>query len=146
MAEPTEVTVNGVLHDWECLTIVGPHGTFIGIQEINYKSKQEKKNRYGKGGVPRGVGRTNYEPEGSMTLDTDEWNRLSQSLGAEFYRAKFNIVVSLEPPDSPSTVDTLVDCMINSVEDGAKQGDDNIPKKVDLRIGMIKRDSNPEYS
>lgn len=139
------VTVNGVLHDWESLTIVGPQGTFIGITEISWKSKQEKTNRYGKGGVPRGVGRKNYEPEASFTVDTDEWDRLTAALGSPYYRQKFNIVITFEPPDAPPSTVTLVACRINGVEDGAKQGDDTIPKKVDLNLQMIKRDGQAEY-
>lgn len=141
-----KVMVNGILHDWESLTIVGPHGAFLGITEISWKSKQEKKLRYGKGGVPRGRGRANYEPEASITIDTDEYTRLSAALGGDIYRKKFPIVITSTPPDALPDVTELKGVMINSVEDGAKQGDDTIPKKLELSVMMIARNGINEYS
>ena len=139
------ITINGVLHDWESVTVVGPQGLMIGINEISFSSKQEKKNRYGRGGTPRGVGRSNYEPEAGMVLDTDEWGRMQLSLGMKFYRKKFPIVITITPPDAIPEVTILKDCMINGVEDSMKQGDDNITKKLSLRVGMINRNGVDEY-
>lgn len=141
----TKITVNGILHDWESITVVGPHGTFLGISEITWKSAQTKENRYGKGGVARGVGRKNYEPEASVTLDTDEFNRFEGSLANGLYRTRFNLSITLEPPDSPAESVDLVSCYVNDVDDGASQGDEKVEKKLSLRVGMIHRNGRPEY-
>ncbi len=140
-----KVTVNGVLYDWECLTVVGPQGTFIGITEISWKSKQEKENRYGKGGAPRGVGRKNYEPEGSITLDPDEFDRLSSALGGSVYRKSFVLEINLAPLDAPSSAITLKGVMVNDIDQSAKQGESKIEIKCSLRVGMILRDGVAEY-
>ena len=140
-----QVTVNGVLYDWESLTVVGPQGTFIGITEISWKSKQEKENRYGKGGAPRGVGRKNYEPEASITLDPDEFERLRQALGGTVYRKAFLVELNMAPPDAPSSSVTLKGCMVNDIDQSAKQGEGKIEVKCSLRVGMILRDGVAEY-
>lgn len=140
-----QITVNGVLYDWESVTVVGPQGTFIGISEITWKSKQEKENRYGKGGAPRGVGRKNYEPEASMTLDPDEFDRLRGALGGSVYRKAFLIEITMTPPDAPKSSVTLKGAMINGVDESAKQGEGKIEIKCDLRVGMILRDGVAEY-
>ena len=141
-----KINVNGVLHDWESLTVVGPQGTFLGITSISWKSSQEKANRYGKGGVPRGVGRKNYEPSASMTLDKDEFERLCAALGGNYNRARFIILVYMDPLDASPSATMLEDVMINSVDESAEQGSEKIEVKLDLRVGMIKRNGQAEYN
>lgn len=140
-----KIAVNGVLHDWESVTVVGPQGTFIGITEIAWKSKQEKENRYGKGGVPRGVGRKNYEPDASMTLDPDEYDRLVAALGGAPYRKSFIMEIHMEPPDATSSSVTLQGVMINDLDQSGKQGESKVEIKVSMRVAMILRDGTPEY-
>lgn len=140
-----KITVNGILYDWECVTVVGPQGTFIGITEITWKSKQEKENRYGKGGAPRGVGRKNYEPEGSITLDPDEFDRLRLALGGSVYRKSFVLEVNMAPPDAAASAVTLTGVMVNDIDQSAKQGESKIEIKCSLRVGMIRRDGVAEY-
>ena len=81
-----------------------------------------------------------------MTLDKDEFERLCAALGGNYNRARFIIVVHMDPPDASPSVTTLEGVMINSVDESAEQGSEKIEVKLDLRVGMIKRNGQAEYN
>lgn len=125
------MSINGRQYDWEDIHVVLPHGEAVGITEIKYSDGQSIEARYGRGAVPRGYGRGNYEASGSMVLDRDEWELLRLVLagtggGAFFDHEPFSIVVCYANDDQGIIVDILGDCKITKLDGGgASQGDAN---------------------
>ena len=70
------MSANGNKYDWESITVNLTNGEVVGITEIKYEDGQEITARYGRGSIPRGYGRGNYEASGSMVLDREEWEKL----------------------------------------------------------------------
>ena len=123
------MSINGRQYDWEDMHIVLPHGEAVGISEIKYTDGQSIEARYGRGAVPRGYGRGNYEASGSMVLDRDEWEKFRESImdGIDIFdHLPFTIVVAYANNDMGIIVDTLKSCKITKFDGGgASQGDDN---------------------
>ncbi len=124
------MAINGRQYDWEDITVMLPSGIAVGITEIAYQDGQSIEARYGRGAIPRGYGRQNYEASGSMTLDRDEWERLKPALvasggGGIFDHKPFPIVVSYANDDMGTIVDTLPDCKITAIDQSSSQGDSN---------------------
>ena len=116
--------------DRESSTVNLTNGEVVGITEIKYEDGQEITARYGRGSIPRGYGRGNYEASGSMVLDREEWEKLKNELtatgGGIYDHAPFTIVVSYANNDMPTVTDTLKDCKITKFSGGGgSQGDDN---------------------
>lgn len=124
------MSANGILYDWESITVTGPQGEIAGISEIKYEDGQAATARYGRGSIPRGYGRGNYEASGSMTLDRDEWEKLKKELvasgGGIYDHEPFTIVASYANDNMPTVTDTLKNCKITKFSGaGGSQGDDN---------------------
>lgn len=126
------MAINGRQYDWEDIHVATLSGEQIGITEIKYTDGQSIEARYGRGAVPRGYGRGNYEASGSMVLDRDEWEHLKESLvgtsstGDIYGHRPFPIVVAYANDDMGTIVDTLKDCKITKFDGGgASQGDAN---------------------
>jgi hypothetical protein len=127
--------INGQLYDWECIEIQLPSGVAIGLTNIDYDDERPVEGRYGKGSVPRGVGRKNYKAGAKMEMDLDEAERLREALGGSVYDGDFPIVVSYSDDGLPTVTDTLPSCMITKTSTAAKQGDDNVgQRKFDLLL------------
>ena len=124
------MSANGNKYDWESITVNLTNGEVVGITEIKYEDGQEITARYGRGSIPRGYGRGNYEASGSMVLDREEWEKLKNELtvdgGGIYDHAPFTIVVSYANNDMGTVTDTLKNCKITKFSGGgAAQGDDN---------------------
>ena len=126
------MAINGRTYDWEDMHVVLPGGEAVGITEIKYSDGQSIEARYGRGAVPRGWGRGNYEASGSMVLDRDEWENLKEALVKSssardiFGHRPFPIIVCYANDDMGTVVDTLKDCKITKFDGGgASQGDAN---------------------
>lgn len=124
------MATNGRQYDWEDISVMLPSGEAVGITEIKYKDGQAATARYGKGAIPRGYGRGNYEASGSFVLDRDEWERLKRELagsgGGIYDHMPFIIVVQYANNDMGHITDTLKGCKITSFDGGGgSQGDDN---------------------
>lgn len=123
------MAINGKQYDWEDMHIVLPHGEAVGITEIKYTDGQSIEARYGRGAVPRGWGRGNYEATGSMVLDRDEWEKFKKAIMdgiGIFDHEPFTIVVAYANDYMGTVVDTLKSCKITKFDGGgASQGDDN---------------------
>ncbi len=128
--------VNGHKYDWESVEIKLPNGTAIGITDINYNDEKGIEKRYGKGAVPRGYGRKNYNASGDITIDRDEYESLKNALGGTVYGDNpFQIVVSYGNNDMPTVTDTLPDVLIAKQSTGAKQDSENAGEmKLDLEF------------
>ncbi len=127
------MAINGKNYDWEDIRVITLTGEQIGITEIKYSDEQSVTARYGRGAVPRGYGRGNYEASGSMVLDRDEWEKLKLALvalgntGGIYDHTPFPIVVSYANDDMGTVIDTLRDCKISKFDGGGgSQGDDNV--------------------
>lgn len=127
------MAINGKNYDWEDIHVTTLIGEQIGITEIKYSDEQSVTARYGRGAVPRGYGRGNYEASGSMVLDRDEWEKLKLALvalsntGGIYDHTPFPIVVSYANDDMGTVIDTLRDCKISKFDGGGgSQGDDNV--------------------
>lgn len=127
------MAINGKQYDWEDIHVVTLDGEQIGITEIKYTDGQSVTARYGRGAIPRGYGRGNYEASGSMVLDRDEWEKFKLALAATsgggglYDHAPFPIVVSYANNDMGTVIDTLPDCKISKFDGGGgSQGDDNV--------------------
>lgn len=122
--------VNGRNYDWEDITVTLPGGDVVGITEIKYSDGQSIEARYGKGAIPRGYGRGNYEASGSMVLDRDEWERLKSELasgGGIYDHEPFTIVVGYANDNMGNITDTLKNCKISKFDGGGgSQGDANV--------------------
>ena len=134
------MSVNGLKYDWESMSVTGPHGEIAGITEIKYEDGQSVTGRYGKGSIPRGYGRGNYEASGSMVLDRDEWEKLKKELtangGGIYDHEPFTIVVSYANDNLGTITDTLKQCKITKFSGaGGSQGDDKAsPMTCELTI------------
>lgn len=126
------MAINGRQYDWEDIHVILPSGEAVGITEIKYEDGQSIEARYGRGAIPRGYGRGNYESSGSMVLDRDEWERLKEALansgiGGIYDHAPFTIVVAYANNEMGHVVDTLKSCKITKFSGaGGSQGDDNV--------------------
>ncbi len=127
------MAINGKNYDWEDVHVVTLTGEQIGITEIKYSDEQSVTARYGRGAIPRGYGRGNYEASGSMVLDRDEWEKLKEALvgvsgtGGIYDHTPFPIIVSYANDDMGLVTDTLRDCKISKFDGGGgSQGDDNV--------------------
>ena len=127
------MAINGKNYDWEDIHVTTLTGEQIGITEIKYSDEQSVTARYGRGAVPRGYGRGNYEASGSMVLDRDEWEKLKLALvalsntGGIYDHTPIPIVVSYANDDMGTVIDTLRDCKISKFDGGGgSQGDDNV--------------------
>ena len=123
------MAINGKNYDWEDIHVITLTGEQIGITEIKYSDEQSVTARYGRGAVPRGYGRGNYEASGSMVLDRDEWEKLKLALVALSNTGGIydHIVVSYANDDMGTVIDTLRDCKISKFDGGGgSQGDDNV--------------------
>jgi hypothetical protein len=48
------MAINGNTYDWESITIQGPQGVFVDVQEISYNDERPIDPTYGKGSIPQG--------------------------------------------------------------------------------------------
>jgi len=130
------MSINGNLYDWESVEIQLPNGTAVGVAEIGYSDEQSIEARYGKGSVPRGYGRGNYKASGSLTMDRDEYERYSKSVGGSVYKSDpVTIVVSYANDDQAPVTDTLSKVRITKVDTSSKQGEANASEmKLDFEI------------
>lgn len=134
------MSINGKLFDWEDVTVALPNGIAIGITDISYKDGQDVTLRYGKGAIPRGYGRGNYEGSGSMTLDADEFERLSTYMsgsggGSIYDHLPFPITVSYANSGQAPVTDVLPLVKVTSIDVSASQGSDNVGgKKLEFKL------------
>ena len=109
------MAANGNKYDWESITVTLPGGEAVAITEIKYEDGQGVTARYGRGSIPRGYGRGNYEASGSMVLDREEWEKLKKELTADgggiYDHTPFTIVVSYANDDMETITNLLAQLM-----------------------------------
>lgn len=145
MGDNATVTVNGSVHDWESVSVTGPHGTFVGISEVNWKASQKKKRVYGKGAVSVGASRGNYEASVDMTLLVSEYQDLVSALSDGILKSVFDVAIVFEPDGAKQHEVVLKGILIDDVDEGAKQGDEETTIKLSGTAQMISRDGVADY-
>lgn len=133
--------INGRQYDHEDCNIMLPSGLAFGLTELNYEDSQEIEARYGRGAVPRGWGRKNYEASGSGTMDRDQFEHFKIALhkssltGGLYDHKPFNIISSYANLDQGLIVDTLPDIKVTKTSASYKQGEANDNQvKIDFKI------------
>ncbi len=132
--------INGRGYDWEDMNIILPSGEAIGITEIKYSDSQDKTPHYGKGAVPRGYGRGNYEASGSMVLDRDEWERLTDQITENdgiYDHEPFTIIVNYANDDMGQISDTLPSVAITKNDGGGGAQGDNIVSAMTVEFKIM---------
>ncbi len=130
--------VNGRRVAWLDVTIDAGYGEMVGVQEVNWSSKQEKKTRYGKGAVGIGSSVGNYEATGSIVLDHDEfygpflaWVK-SKGATAPEELDPFDVTIVFQPKGGETTRVRLIEADIAGVDESTKQGDTEMSVTIDL--------------
>ncbi len=129
------MAINGNTYDWESVTIQGPQGVFVDVQEISYNDERPIEPTYGKGSVPQGYGRKNYKATGNLTILRTEFEALRQACGGSVYtRQPVTITVAYANDDQGTVVDTLPAVAFTKQDTGPKQGEEKIEVKLDFAI------------
>lgn len=144
------MAINGRTYDWESIEIHLPHGEVIGVESIEYSDKVGIERVYGKGSVPLGYGRGNYEGEGKVTLLRDEYDKLVEYAksvkGGFFNMPPFPITVSYADKDGRVRTDRLPDCVWNERSRSASQGDTKLTVELSfLILSPIEEDGLKAY-
>lgn len=145
------MAINGRVYDWESIEIHLPHGEVIGVQDIEYNDKVNHERVYGKGSIPLGYGRGNYEGEGKVTLLRDEYDKLvehAKNVEGGFYAMEpFPITVSYADKDGQVKTDTLPDCIWVERKRSASQGDTSLTVELNfLILSPIEEDGLKAYA
>ncbi|KOY85090.1 hypothetical protein AD998_02020 [bacterium 336/3] len=133
------MAINGTEYAWEDIDIVLFGRIVVGVTEINYKIKRERKNIYGRGKKPVAYGRSSAEYSGSIGLLQSEIEAIQSSLP----RGKnltdippFDVTVSYRYENN-TVIDILRSCSFTEYEKGMKTGDTNMEIKLPIDIGDI---------
>jgi hypothetical protein len=134
--------INGNEYAWEDLQVVmeGKAQPLNGVVEIEYTTKKEHSNIYGKGDKPVAMGRGKREYSGKIVLLQSEFEAIQRSLpgGSDVtQKLPFSITVAYAPAGGEETTDQLTYCRINEVKKGMKTGDGNQLIELPLTIGNI---------
>ena len=125
------MSVNRNEYAWEDIQVILP-GTVlpaIGIAAIEYTTKRDHTNVYGKGHKPVSTGRGKTEFSGSITLLQSEFESMQQALiaqGKNLTDLTGNITVAYAPEGGAATVDRLIGVRFLEIPKGGKTGDDHM--------------------
>ena len=143
MSDQTMV-VNGRHVSWGDLSINNGYGALLGIKEISWNEKQEKEAQYGKGFMPTGVGKGNYEATGKLTITKDEFDnefmtwvraQVGDALASPVEVPAFTITATYALENGgPAHTTRLLGVEITSVEEGGSQGDKALDVSMELLI------------
>lgn len=136
------MAINGNEYAWEDVQVVmeGKPQPLEGVTEIEYTTKKEHSNIYGKGDSPVAMGRGKKEFSGKIVLLQSEFESLQRSLpGGKDITDKlpFTITCAYAPEGGVETTDQLQYCRVTEVKKGMKTGDGNQMIELPLVIGKI---------
>ncbi len=134
--------INGNEYSWEDVKVIIPGNPIPvqGIVEINYNTKKEHKNIYGKGDEPVAMGRGKKEFSGDITLLQSELEGLQSTLppGKDITNLPAGIItMAYAPEGGKATVDQLLFVRFTEIPKGMKTGDANMEIKIPIAIGKI---------
>lgn len=132
--------VNGESYAWAQIVCTIAGVPVVGITEITYKEKQEKKNNYGAGNRPVSRGYGKKEPEASITLYLEELEAIRKATptGSILDIAPFAINVTFIPSNGAGTITHVLnnaEFLEDPVE--TKEGDTEVMCKLPLIISHI---------
>lgn len=134
-----EAIINGKNYSWSDVTVTIFGTPLLDITAINYTSRQEKTNIYGRGTKPVGRTKGREEFEASITLNQAGFERLQSSLGRGQKLTDippFTITVSYGSEISTGavvpTVDKLIDCEFSEIPKGMTNEDPNMTVELAL--------------
>lgn len=145
--------INGRNFSYEDIKIVLNGVPVADVKEINYKDAVKRESVRGGGRYPIGVGTADYEASGDITLTREDYDTLiSIAAGARrklYEMNSFVVVVAYgaktegddgftEVNYSPTHVDRLENCLFQSRDFAAKQGDTENTVKLELYVGSLK--------
>ncbi len=133
--------INGNEYAWEDIQVNILGRLVEGITAVEYSTKRQHDNIYGRGNKPRAMGRGKKEFSGSITLLQSEVEAIQAALpkGKDLTDiAAFPIVVSYAPEAGGNiTTDSILSARFTEVKKGGKQGDTSMPVELPLAIGDI---------
>lgn len=136
--------INGFQYAWEDIQIVlsGNSAPIEGVVEIEYTSKKEHTNIYGKGDDPHSMGRGKSEYSGKLVILQDELEAMQANFPGNKPLTKvapFTITVSYAPDGGgPTVTDQIPFVRIQEVKKGMKTGDGNQTIELPFICGAIK--------
>jgi hypothetical protein len=135
--------VHGNEYAWEDIQIILPGKTVPveGIISIDYETKKDHTEIYGRGDKPVALGRGKKEFSGNMSLLQSEVEAMQMLLGVGkdlTNISAFQVTVAYAPEGGIATVDMLLFVRIKSFKKGMKTGDGNMTVDCELAIGDIK--------
>lgn len=132
--------VNGSAWGWASIKLNLFGVPVVGVTEIEYGQKQKKENLFGAGNIPIARGYGNKEPEGSISLYLDEWNKIIAAAATTDPNdiPPFNIQVLFGKTSINFKQDNLLACEFADDPFTAKQGDTKFIVKIPLIIGLVK--------
>lgn len=129
--------INGKNYSWEDISIQLPHGTLIGIEDIEYSDEKETEANYGKGSNPISYGEGNYSAQGKLTLTRGEFQRLldhvKKNAKSLYGLQPFPIIASYANDNQPAITDKLPLCKFNTTKSSGAQND----KKINVELEFI---------
>lgn len=134
--------INGNEYAWEDLQVVieGKAQPLEGISEIEYVTKKEHSNIYGRGDKPVAMGRGKKEYSGKIKLLQSELEAMQRTLAKGKDITDMNgvsVSVSYAPAGGVITTDVLKYVRFGEVKKGMKTGDGNMEVEIPLVIGEI---------
>lgn len=136
--------INGVRHDYSCVTVVVNGLPYRGVKSISYSDMVEPGDVYGTGAQRVGRTRGQHKCEGSIELYEDEWRDMLTSLLAVpvigYMEVPFLINVAYQKTTLGTMLsDVLYGCRIKKVSSDRSEGNDALTTKLDLDIMRIER-------
>jgi hypothetical protein len=129
--------INGHRYSWASATIKAQGLELIHIKEISYSHSLEPGAVRGTGAQKLGRTRGEYDAEGSMTLQREQWDDLRNKLGDGYLEKSFPISVSYAEDGLPVVTDELAGVRIKSVENSPSQGTDALEVSLELDVMYI---------
>lgn len=131
--------INGINYSWANIKFVLFGVPVVGITKIEYNRKLKKENNYGFGQHPISRGYGNYEPEGSIELYVDEWQRIIDASPDRdpLSIAPFDIQVVFSGSRLNVTTHILRSCEFMEDPLAANQGDTKLLVTIPLIIASI---------
>lgn len=132
--------INGFEYSWEDIQVTMLGKDLTGIFNVDYSTKKEHTNIYGKGAKPVAMGRGKEEFDAKLTVLQSEIEALQANLskGQKITDiAPFEVVVSYAPEGGQVVTDVIKYCRISEVRKGMNQGDGNMTVDLPLVVGDI---------
>lgn len=132
--------INGRAYDWASIAVQLLGQTILGITAVSYKYRQEKVNNFGAGVNPVSRGYGKREPEGSITLEMKEVERIQAAVpagGSILDIPPFTIAISYVNASNMLVTHTLHNCEFLENGRELKTGDTNIEVELPLVLSHI---------